>query len=172
MTEPEPTPPPSASCPWYDLAPDGAGLAVEDFLTFRLGRLGNAGQRTVTARYLDAFDLKVTEWRMLAALVAFSPMPFGDLVRVSSSDKALVSRTLGQLVSRGLATSQPDPHHARKVICASTATGRALYQRILPTAQRRQAELLAALAPDERVTLYRLLEKLDAVLEPDRPRRR
>ena len=33
-------------------------------------------------------------------------------------------------------------------------------------------DALAALTPDERVTLYRLLEKLDAVLEPDRPRQR
>ncbi len=158
------------ACPWRDLQPGGTNLRLEDFLTFILGRLGNAGQRVITARYLEPFDVTVTEWRMLAALAAFAPMSFGKLVEVSSSDKALVSRTLRRLAERGLAVAEQDPANARKVVCAITEEGRALYRKILPVAQQRQAELLGVLSEDERVALYRILHKLDRVLEPDRPR--
>lgn len=151
-------------CPWRELAADGGELTLEDFLTFRLGRLANASQRLITTRYLEPHGLKVPEWRMLAALAAFAPMPFSRLVQVSSSDKALVSRTLRQLVERQLAHSQADPEHGRRIICDITPQGLELYHRIMPEARRRQAMLLHVLEPEERSALYRILGKLEADL--------
>lgn len=150
-----------SDCPWRNLAADGGELSLEDFLTFRLGRLGNASQRLITTRYLESHGLKVPEWRMLAALAAFAPMPFSRLVQVSSSDKALVSRTLRQLVERGLAQTHTDPYHGRRIVCEITASGMEFYHRIMPEARRRQAMWLHALEPDERSALYRILDKLE-----------
>ena len=166
MSRPAPAPAAQAECPWLELDADGSGLDVEDFLTFKLSTLGNAGQRIVTARYLEQFELRITEWRLLAALAKFSPISFGRLVSVSSSDKALVSRTLQAVVRCGLAVTEPDGENRKRVICRITPAGRALHRKILPVARRSQAELLLQLEPVERAALYRALHKLQRILTP------
>ncbi|MGE4336470.1 MAG: MarR family winged helix-turn-helix transcriptional regulator [Pigmentiphaga sp.] len=148
------------STPWSDLEASGSGLDIEHFLTFLLSRLGNEAQRLVTSRYLDPFSLSVSEWRTLSGLAKLSPTPFGQLVAVSSADKALVSRSLQELARRGLAKVEPDPDNGKRKICRITPAGRRLYRRVMPGAQRRQAEILLHLDRAERDQLYHLLEKL------------
>ncbi len=152
-------------CPWIDPGPDGERLGLEDFLTFKLTRLASAGQRSVTATYLEKFNLGISEWQQLAALARYSPAPFGQLVSLSSLDKALVSRSIRSLVARGLATTSPDPEHGKRLVCSISAKGRALFRRILPQAQRRQAALLARLSTQERIVLHQALRKLEAALD-------
>ena len=159
---------PRQDCPWTDLPADGSTLTIEAFVTFALARLGDAGQRNITARYLAAFDLKLTEWRLLAALAEFSPAPFGQLVSVSSSDKALVSRTLRTLVDNGMARTERDPANPKKLIASITDSGRRLYQRVMPVAQRAQAEVLLQLNEADRVALYHLLRKLQDAMDLSR----
>jgi len=153
-------------CPWIDPGIDGAQLDLDDFLTFKLTRLASAGQRGVTASYLETFELGISEWQQLAALARHSPAPFGQLVSLSSLDKGLVSRSIRSLVARGLATTSPDPEHGKRLVCSISPKGRALFRRILPLAQRRQAELLATLSVEERVALHRALAKLEVALKP------
>lgn len=151
-------------CPWLPLDGSGSNLAMENFLTLKLRRLGNAGQRVVTTRYLEPFGLKPTEWRTLAALADFAPLPFSRLVEITGSDKALLSRALRQLYDRGLASSSRTSQNGRRVVCDITPAGRELFNNILPIAQQWQAELLAVLSDQERFHLYRALQKLEVVL--------
>lgn len=161
-------PAPPSPCPWIDLPADGSTLTIESFVTFALARLGDAGQRNITARYLSAFNLKLTEWRLLATLAEFSPMPFGQLVSHSASDKALVSRTLRTLVEQGLAGTERDPANPKKIIARITPPGRELHHRVMPVAQRAQAEVLLQLSEADRVALYGLLRKLQEAMDLSR----
>jgi DNA-binding MarR family transcriptional regulator len=151
--------------PWADPGAAGANLALEDFPTFLFVRLASAMQRDVTAGYLADFELNAPQWRVLAALAAYAPIPFSELVRLSMSDKALVSRSVQALAGRGLARVQADPDHGKKLVCRISAKGRALYQRVLPRAQAAQADILALLEQDERVALHATLLKLRAALD-------
>ncbi|MCK9512547.1 MAG: MarR family winged helix-turn-helix transcriptional regulator [Pigmentiphaga sp.] len=157
MSDAQPSTP---STPWSDLEASGSGLDIEHFLTFLLSRLGNEAQRLVTSRYLEPFALSVSEWRTLSGLAKHSPTPFSQLVAVSSADKALVSRSLQELARRGLAKVDPDPDNGKRKVCRITPAGRRLYRRVMPGAQRRQAEILLHLDRAERDQLYLLLEKL------------
>lgn len=155
--------------PWADPGPAGENLRVEDFPTFIVGRLAAALQREVSSKYLQAFDLPLPQWRVLAALAAYTPMPFSELVRLSSSDKALVSRAVQALVGRGLVLSDVDPGHGKKIICRLTPKGRALYQRVYLRGREAQARLLGRMAPDDRAQLHSLLVKLTGVVGEGMP---
>jgi DNA-binding MarR family transcriptional regulator len=150
--------------PWFDPGPAGERLGVEDFPTFIVGHLASTLQREITGGYLDAFDLPAPQWRVLAALAAYAPMSLSELVKLSMSDKALVSRTVQTLVERGLAQVDADPDHGKKIVCRITAKGRALYQRVLPKAREAQARVLALLEPQERAVLHATLVKLRKAL--------
>lgn len=154
--------------PWADPGPAGEHLALEDFPSFLLVRLAHAMQRDVTAGCLADTELSVPQWRVLAALAAYAPIPFGELVSLSMSDKSLVSRSVKALAESGLAQVQADPGHGKKLVCRITRKGRSLYARVLPRAQAAQADLLSLFARDERVALHEALLKLGSALEAGR----
>ena len=149
-----------AASPWADPGEAGEQLALEDFPTFLFVRLASAMQRDVTAGYLADFELNASQWRVLAALAAYTPIPFSELVKLSMSDKALVSRSVQALAESGLALVEADPGHGKKLVCAITPKGKALYKRVLPKAQAAQADILFKLERDERIALHSALLKL------------
>lgn len=159
----------SKSSPWSKLSRSGLGLNIEDFLTFRLTRLSNALRTNMTKRYLEEFGLSLPEWRLLALVTRFSPLRFSELTSRSSMDKGQVSRTLRIMTKRGLTKMKALKRGtayaealAAPVIVSVTAKGKSLYKSVLPTAQRRQAEILLTLSDSERVALHDTLEKLFA----------
>lgn len=151
--------------PWAEPGKAGEHLALEDFPSFLFVRLANVMQRDVTGSYLSEFELNPSQWRVLAALATYSPIPFGELVNLSMSDKALVSRSVQAIAERGFAKVESHPHHGKKLVCSITAKGRALYKRVLPRAQAAQAEILGLLEKDERVALHAALVKLRLALD-------
>ncbi len=152
-----------AADPWSGLDAMGAGLSVDDFLTTRLSRVILAMRRAATQSYAQAFGLTVPQWRLLSVLAQAGSLPFADLVVQSTTDKALVSRTLRQLEERGLVALQSEGATPRKrLLCRITAEGEALYAQVMPLAQRRQAELIHLMTPQERHAVYSALSRLQA----------
>jgi DNA-binding MarR family transcriptional regulator len=158
--------------PWLSLNRNGASLHIEDFLTFRLTRLSNALRNNMTKPYLEEFELSLPEWRLLALVARFSPLRFSELTSRSSMDKGQVSRTLRVMTKRGLTKtkiisqrgSRSAEALAAPVSVSITAKGKALYQSVLPVAQRHQSQMLQTLSDSERVGLYKALDKLFAVI--------
>ncbi|RUP23415.1 MAG: MarR family transcriptional regulator [Curvibacter sp.] len=157
-----------AACPWVDLDEAGTGLSVDNFLTTWMSRLGNALRRTITVPYAAQFGVTVTEWRMLSVIAHEGRLPFSALVVLSSTDKALVSRTLKLLEARGLVLLQASGRgRASKLICRLSPAGLDLHDRMIRVARERQAAMILRLSPDERLGLYRALTKLKAECERD-----
>ncbi len=147
--------------PWTDLEPDGAGLAVHDFLTTMFSHTSNGLRRAITLPYADRFELTVSEWRILSVLAHAGSLPFAELVELAAADKAQVSRALRRLSDRGLVEMQtPGPRGRKGLICLMTESGQALYQEIMPLARRSQAKMILTLSQDERRMLYTVLGKL------------
>ncbi len=147
--------------PWTDLDEAGNGLTVDNFLTTMLSQLITRLRSTVTQPYAEQFGLTVPEWRILALLAHARTLPFSELVVQSTSDKALVSRTLRLLEERGLVHLETEGNTPRKkLICSVTDAGIALHDEVMPLARRRQAEVIRQLAPEERRAVYLGLRKL------------
>ena len=159
---PAPTPAPAANAsPWTDLDEAGSGLTVDNFLTTMLSQLVTALRSTVTKPYAEQFGLTVPEWRILALLAHARSLPFAELVTQSTSDKALVSRTLRLLEDRGLVQLTSAGNTPRKkLLCAITEAGTALHDQVMPLARRGQAEVIRQLSPQEREAVYQGLRKL------------
>jgi DNA-binding MarR family transcriptional regulator len=154
-------------CPWLNLSPNGTGLHIDQFITFRMTRLSNALRNNLSKRYLEEFGLSLPEWRLLALITRFSPVRFSELTSRSSMDKGQVSRTLRVMSKSGLIKMKVLKQRSRSaealaapVVVSVTAKGRSLYEAVLPVARRRQAEMLLNLSPTERVQLYGILDKL------------
>lgn len=160
-TTPEPVPSPSG-CPWADIGDDGAKLTVDNFPTTLIVTLANSLRRTVTVPYAEQFDLTVSEWRLLSLLMHYVAVPFSELVALSGSDKALVSRALRMLQQRGYVELRPLRGRSRPCYRV-TRKGKALHDKVIPVARAHQARVLAALTQDERVALYTALKKLHAM---------
>lgn len=153
------SPPP---CPWDDLTPEGTGLDVHDFLTTMFSHTSNGLRRAITLPYAERYDLSVSEWRILSVLAAAGTLAFPDLVAESAADKAQVSRTLQLMAKRGLVEVQTPPVGRKGMVVSMTEVGQALYEKIMPMAQRSQAVMILTLSPQERRTLHDVLRRLRA----------
>lgn len=151
----------AAADPWSDLDEEGTGLTVDAFLTTLMSQVGNALRRTITVPYADGAGLTVSEWRLLSLIAHAGELPFSTLVVQSTSDKALVSRTLRLLEERRLvALAAQGSTPRKKILVAITPEGRALHDRVIPIARRNQAAALRVLTPEERRVMYGALHKL------------
>ena len=160
---PSNTPPASAdgADPWSELGEDGAGLTVDNFLTTVLSQVVLALRRSITLPYAQEFGLTVPEWRLLSLLAHAKRLPFAELVVQSTSDKALVSRTLRLLEKRGLVELQAEGNTPRKrLTCLISPAGDALHEQVIPLARRSQAEAIRVMTPDERRVVFRALKRV------------
>jgi DNA-binding MarR family transcriptional regulator len=160
----------SARYPWRRVPKDGHTLSTPEFLTAKVNTLARVLKRSSTKAYVKTFDLTVTEWRLLSAIVEQQPCAAGELAFSLDSDKALTGRLLKKLDQRRLISIGSNPNDGRAMIVTTTTAGDAMYRRILPFAQARQATLLRLLSESEReqlwTTLDRLIEHVSDLLEP------
>jgi DNA-binding MarR family transcriptional regulator len=161
---------PDATNGWRDLGVEGANLQVNEFLTFHLLRLASLAKATVTKEYLEPAGLSVPEWRLLASVANFSPLPFADITSMTSMDKGQVSRTLRSAQGKGYVVTQLVPVDRRqsdtssssmsRVVVSVTPAGLEVYRKVLPTAQRYQASLLELMEPQERRVMLDVMQRM------------
>lgn len=142
-------------------APDtqNAASPVEDTIDYKIGRLRKALDR-YSAPVVSEFGLTLAEWRVLTHIRAGTSVTASWLCERLLVDKAEVSRACGSLIERGLVASKPNPADARSSLLRLTATGRAIYARVLPARLALDAELVAELSQPESDALCAMLEQL------------
>ena len=145
-----------ANTPWSGLDETGEGLTVDAFITTLMSQVGNALRRTITVPYAEQFGLTVSEWRLLSLISHAQRLAFSDLVIQSTSDKALVSRTLKLLEARGLVELQGEGNTPRKKIyCQITEAGESLHSQAIPVAWAHQASAICAIPAEDRDAVFR-----------------
>jgi len=136
-------------------------MNLQQFFPYRLAVLAEVVSRAIAQVYSERFDLGRDEWRVLAALVP-GPMRTADVIAHTTLDKMQVSRAVARLEAAGLVARDADPDDRRARVLRLTTAGRALFRRIAPLAQAREAFLLDALDDAERDVLDRAIDKLNA----------
>ena len=139
-----------------------AKFDLEAFLPYELSVVSNRVSRTFARRYADAFGLSIPEWRVMAMVGRYAPLSSNQICERTAMDKAKVSRAVSRLIEAGHLARSTNPQDQRLIQLTFTATGRRVYDAIVPLAQEIEAELMAAFAPGEREVLRTLLHKLDA----------
>ncbi|MFG1317195.1 MarR family winged helix-turn-helix transcriptional regulator [Xanthobacter autotrophicus] len=135
-------------------------FALADFFPYRLAVLAENVSQAVAQLYGDRFQITRAEWRVLAALGANNGMAAKDIGAYSTLDKMQVSRAVARLEEAGLITRATDDADRRAKILTLTASGRSLFQKIVPLAQAREDYLLEDLDPQERAALDKAMAKV------------
>ncbi|WP_299297174.1 MarR family winged helix-turn-helix transcriptional regulator [uncultured Tateyamaria sp.] len=145
--------------------PDKPPLKLSGFLTFRLSRL--QAQINSQAQYILSThsDIGQTEWRVMILVADVGQSTMAAVVREGQIDKAQVSRAVKSLIRKEYMDSHVDPSDHRQSILALTASGRALYDRVLPMMRERQKVLMADLSEDEVATVFSVLDRLEAAAQ-------
>jgi len=140
--------------------PADSGLALEDFLPYRLSVLANRISRGLARMYSEKFDLSVAEWRVMAALGQEPGTNANHVCRVTAMDKVRVSRAVARLVKMGRLIRESDRSDRRRAKLYLSEEGRAVYDEIVPLALAYEADVLGVLDEDDRVQLDRRLDRL------------
>lgn len=135
-------------------------LALEQFLPYRLSVLTNWISGNLAKVYAQRFDLSVPEWRVLAVVGRFSNLSANEVAEKSAMDKVTVSRAVNRLIEKGRLARNTAADDRRRSSLHMTATGRAIYRRIVPLARVYEKELLQSLNTQEQAQLDRLLQIL------------
>ncbi len=133
---------------------------IKDLLSYRIHKLANALSRGAALRYRQDFDVSLMEWRTIALLGAFAPLPLKDIARQSGLDKGLASRVVSGLVARGLVLRAPGQEDGRELALSLTPAGQKVYDGLMAGARERDDAFRAALTAEELRALDTILAKL------------
>ncbi|NYT64020.1 MarR family transcriptional regulator [Alcaligenaceae bacterium] len=138
---------------------------ITRLVSYRVLMLSSTLARWAAREYLQRFNLKLPEWRIISVVGARGPISPGDVSEVLSVDKAWISRTLPGLVKRNLLVVSLDLNNKRRTFLTLTNEGAALHGELSKASQERQNQLLNALTADERNEFERLLAVLQSEAE-------
>ena len=140
-------------------------FTLDQFIPYRLSVASNAVSSRIAQNYRKRFGLKIAEWRLIAILAESDAMTPQGLALATRMDKISVSRAASALTVRGLVAAIDNPDDGRSHILTLTPDGHALYAQILPLAMETEAQLLASLSAEERMTLDALLRRIEDAAE-------
>ncbi len=130
-------------------------MDLQRFFPYRLAVLSEQVSQSLALVYRERFGLSRDEWRVLAALDDAGTVKTADVIAATTLDKMPVSRAIGSLQAQGHVERVADPADGRGWLVRLTPSGRALFQKIAPLVQAREAFLLEPLGADERAALER-----------------
>ncbi len=146
-------------------AADGT-FVLERFLPFRFSVLSNRMTRAI-GRITRRVGLSAPEWRAVAVLGRYGAVTANTVVERTAMDKVRVSRAVARLLKSGLITRRSDPSDRRRAILDLTVAGRSIFRQVAPLTLAAEAEMLADLSAEDRATLLRTFDKLEARVPPD-----
>lgn len=135
-------------------------LNLGEFLPYRLAVASTIISDKIGEEYRRKFSLRIPEWRIIAILGQGKPMTQRDLVTTTQLDKVTINRAAKVLVDRGYASRLAHEADGRSHHLELTDAGRELYQKIIPVALAKEAEITSRLSSKDRQTLLEILEKL------------
>lgn len=143
-------------------------LELENFLPYRLSVLANQVSQGIARTYEARHGLSVTEWRVIAILGRYPGLAASEVAARAAMDKVAVSRAVARLQDAGHIERRDNPSDRRAKHLRLSATGREVYDAIVPAALAYERELLSHLDDDERRVFEDCLARLiDATAPPD-----
>ena len=153
----------STSAEHYRTAETGSNARVilERFLPYRLSVLASLTSQALAQIYAERFGLTIPGWRIVATLGQYGVRTARDIAAHAVMHKSRVSRAVSQLEARGLVVRRPNRDDRREELLKLTASGREIYEAVVPEALAFERRMLSVLTPAEQAILVALVEKLD-----------
>lgn len=129
-------------------------------INYRVYALASSLSKGAMRFYESNFNISLPEMRLLSTLGSKRRLTSLQFVKLTAMDKGLVSRVLATMTKRGYVECVPSATNANSRIWKLTRAGAALYARLQPQWQAREARLQADLTQTEHDLLLRLLERL------------
>jgi DNA-binding MarR family transcriptional regulator len=138
--------------------------AIHQHFLFRLHRLGRQMVRAIAAKPQPS-GLSFSERGTLMTIGNYSPLTLREVAEHAEVDKGQASRLVSSLVAHGLVRKTAHERDGRGIQLALTPKGRELHATLRKDARDLNEQVLVALTAAERVTLERLLAKLESRAE-------
>ena len=132
-------------------------------LPYKVARLHAQYTRLLT-RVSEENGLTLQQWKVFSALGSFEPIAASEVCRWLTTDKAIVSRVVRQLLERKLVKRRLHARDARLVEILLTQSGKALYAKMAAALDSVEAELLMDSDSSEIQSFHSILERLEARL--------
>ncbi|MBK4216254.1 winged helix-turn-helix transcriptional regulator [Paracoccus caeni] len=137
-------------------------FALNDFLPYRLAVAASRVSRAFERRYMAEAGLSVSEWRVLAHLSQESEVSVREIQARVDMEKSKVSRAATRLEEQGLITKVVNQTDRRLVSLSLTQKGHEVMEKLIPLANRFNADLQRILGPESKAfhaSLDRLLNE-------------
>lgn len=141
-------------------------VTLEDNIGVRVVRIAEVFQRLAKLGVEEPWGLRQTDLRILNLLDGEENVAVSEIARRTHVDKAWISRSLRQLIDKGLVERRTDPEDSRVSLAALSKRGRDLLDDIRPHVVRGERRVLKGI--DERALkrqLDRLLANAEAILD-------
>ena len=135
---------------------------LADFLPYQLSIASNAVSARIAELYQARFELKISEWRIMAVLGEAPARTQRELAELTVMDKVAVNRACKVLEKRSLIERRPNAADGRSHHVALTDAGRAIYGQIMPLARDVERQLLEPFTDTEQAQLRNLLSRMRA----------
>ena len=135
-------------------------LELDEHIPYLVNRVGAALVANFTAGALQAHDLSIAMWRVLAALSANGEQRQIDIAAMTSIDVSTLSRLVTRLQRRGLVTRKPSKNSSREVLVQLSPKGRSLVATLIPVARKVEAAAIAGVSRKDLALLKRLLRRM------------
>lgn len=122
--------------------------------------LANLTARAFSGQLDDLFGMSVPEWRVLLALARHPGSTAAEITNRWAMDKMAISRAIQRLEGDGHIGRDRNPSDRRSYKLSLSASGEALHQKILPTANKRYREFVSCLTREELGSFHNYLKKL------------
>jgi DNA-binding MarR family transcriptional regulator len=144
--------------------PDGPpALDLESNLAYRISML-NFLLGKATARVYGEEGLSSHQWKVLSVLNAYAPMPARAIEKWVTLDKAAISRTVRELLNRGLVERKLNSVDARTIEISLSQPGQALYSRVATQLAALQSHLFENVTKTEQRSIFSALDKVETKL--------
>jgi DNA-binding MarR family transcriptional regulator len=139
---------------------------LEDNVGVRIVRLAHVFTRLAKIAVEEPWGLRNTDLRILNILDGVESVPIGEIAGRTHVDKAWISRSVQQLVAKGLVERRVDSEDSRVSLAALTVQGRALLDQIRPFVLSSEGRVLDGInGRSLKRDLDRLLNNAEAMLE-------
>ena len=135
---------------------------LDDFIPYQLSTASNAVSDLIAREYKSRFGLKIPEWRVMAVLGTRGASTQRHLVEATLMDKVTVNRAVKTLVDRAILDRSPNSADGRSHHIELSATGRELYEQIMPAAQAMEKKIMAVLDKQQLSALSDMLARVKA----------
>lgn len=142
------------------------GYDMDNGLGYRLGLVATRIKIALRRLFVAAnLDITPEQWVILFRLHQRQGQSQSELGDRSVKDKTTITRLLDRLEHKGLAERRRDPNDRRTQRLYLTPKGEVTLAELMPLVHRLAAHTVDAVAPDDRATVLRVLDCIEARLD-------